>query len=113
MSTIPGYTLEAFLAWNYDIVVQDEPDPNPSLMIAEAMGTASQRRPVLTKEHFAQVVELFEDHRNGIEDWLDSFDPETQSWRTYSCYGYGGECVPDALYERGRQLIERFKTASQ
>ena len=89
MSSYPGRELEDYLMWLYDLVNDEiSDDPNPSLRIAEALGTATTRRPHVSKEQFGQILEVFEPYREQIEYWLSNFDDDTMSWRDYA--GYGG-----------------------
>ena len=83
MSSCPGTTLEAFLMWQHDLVVDGDSSANPSLEIAEAMGRVSNRKH-LTAIEFAGIVELYEGHRKEIESKLEQFDEETMSWRDYA-----------------------------
>ena len=84
MSSCPGSTLEDYLAWTFNVVVEGQDENNPSLGIAEMLGTATRRRDVLTKEDFAPIVKLFEDFRERVEGRLEDFDDDTQSWRDYA-----------------------------
>lgn len=104
MSSLPGFTLESFVAWNYDIVVEGQNDPNTSLQIAEALGTATQRRPRLTQEQFAKVVAIFEPHRERVEDRLGYFDEDCQSWRDYA--GYSFDFIADETYDEGKRVLQ-------
>ena len=54
MSSIPGYTLEEYMEWNYWGCVPEE------------------------------CAKLYEPHREAIEYWLSDFDEETQNWRDYA-----------------------------
>lgn len=90
MSSCPGYALEDYLAWNFNVVVEGRGENNPSLDIAEMLGTATRRRDVLTKEDFAPIVKLFEDCRERVECRLQDFDDDRQSWRDYA-----GACFDD------------------
>lgn len=38
MSSLPGFTLEAFLCWQYDLIVEGEEEANLSLGLAEFLG---------------------------------------------------------------------------
>lgn len=102
MSSIPGYTLEDFLAWNFDVVVNDS-ETNFSLGMAEALGNRP-RRPRLTAEQFAPIVELYEEHREKVEERLLDFDEECQSWRDYA--GCVFDFIPDELDEKARELLK-------
>lgn len=87
MSSIPGYTLEEFLAWEYNLVVEDLGEVNVSMGLAEVLGTATYARRTLTKEEFSKLVELYEPSREVVESALLDYDEEENgSWRTYGCY---------------------------
>jgi len=83
MSSIPGYTLEAFLAWQFNLVIIGQTDANASRGMAESLGNAIPR-PVLSNVQFAPLVALYEPHRETIERRLGDFDEDTQSWRGYA-----------------------------
>lgn len=85
MSSIPGYTLEIFLAWWYRVVVEEVKDGDFNNGMAEMLGTV-QPRPRITAKQFAPVVALFEPYREAIENMLDNFDEDNQSWRGYCCF---------------------------
>ena len=70
MSSLPGYTLEAFI------------------------GDAFFR---ITKEQEAKLVEFYESEREYIESKMLDFDEETQSWRDYRNSMF--ECLPEAPKE--------------
>lgn len=104
MSSLPGYFLEDFLMWNYDLIVEGDADANTSLKIAEALGMITRRRE-LTKQQFKPVVDLFEKYREDVERKLDDFDEDEQSWRDYA--GYGFDFIPEEIYDKGLKLINR------
>lgn len=83
MSSCPGYKLEDYISWLWDITVEDEPDSNISIGIAEMLGNVQSTRQHLTKGQFAELVTIYEPIRDTIEDVLLDFDEETQSWRMY------------------------------
>lgn len=83
MSSLPGYTMESFLIWLYDITVTNHDEANVSAGMAEMLGNVS-RRTNLTEEVFATIVEKYEPYREDIEYYLNEFDEETQSWRGYA-----------------------------
>lgn len=105
MSSIPGYTLEEFLAWNYNVIIEEQAESNVSIAMAEALG-AVPHRPFISQEKFAPVVALFEEHREAVEHRLDEFDEDEQSWRGYA--GNAFDFIPDELYEEGSVLIKKF-----
>lgn len=76
--------MEDYLAWAYGLNVQDAPESNTSLGMAEALGTAKHVRPVVTQEKFKELVALYEKHREKIEELLLDFDEDNQSWRGYA-----------------------------
>lgn len=85
MSSIPGYNLEAFLAWNFSITVESRGDANVSVAIAEVLGNVKPR-PHVSEDTFAKLVALYEPYRQVIENRLDAFDEDNQSWRSYAEY---------------------------
>jgi hypothetical protein len=104
MSSCPGSTLEDFLMWDFDLIVDGNGGANPSLQIAEAVGVQTRRRR-LTAEQFAPIVTLFEPHREQVEYKLGSYDEdENGSWRDYA--GYAFDFVPRTLYDQGLALID-------
>lgn len=92
MSSIPGLRLEDFVMWNHDIVVEDQPDANASLLIAEMVGYVPPRS-VLPAEQFAELVALYEPVRESVEQALVDFNEDSQSWRDYSVCIY----IPDEI----------------
>lgn len=85
MSSLPGYKLEDFVAWQWNLRVDGEAENNMSLGIAEALGNVAPR-PHITKEQFAPILAIYEPFREDIERRLCDFDEDTQSWRDYSQY---------------------------
>jgi hypothetical protein len=106
MSSLPGYTLEDFVAWQWNLVVDKAPENNISLGMAEALGN-SKPRPRLTKEQFAPIVAIYEPFREDIERRLADFDEDTQSWRDYSQY-VDADITPEMEAEAER-LVKEFK----
>src|ERR1700692_190176 len=84
MSEIPGYTLEKYLMWEFDLIVDDDDSANISLSYAERLGTAVSRRKRMSSELFAQVVAIFEEYRGMVEDRLADFDHQECGWRQYA-----------------------------
>jgi len=83
MSSKPGDTMEDFLAWQLDIVVENHGEANVSLGIAEALGNVLPRRRLSWKQ-FQFIVVVCEPLREDIERQLREFDEETScSWRDY------------------------------
>lgn len=103
MSSIPGPTLEAFLMWNYDLIVDGDGSGNLSRQLAEAIGTAPQRRREIDGDHFAKLVAIYEPYREMVEDRLSDFDEKTQSWRDYA--GHGFQFLPASLWDHGSKII--------
>lgn len=97
MSSIPGYTLDSFLLWNFDLVAEGHEEANLSLGLAEMLGTIPLR-PRLDREQFAKIVASFELHRERIEGLLSDYDPDT-SWRDYA--GYVFDWLPEYDIEKG------------
>lgn len=102
MSSLPGLTLESYVLWNYDLIVESQPDANFSLALAEALGNVS-RRPLINDELFKEILEPFELHREHVEELLRDFDEETQSWRDYA-----GTCF-DFLPDLGHLVVQHAK----
>lgn len=84
MSSFPGADLEDFLAWSYDLAVLGQEDANPSMRLAESLGTSIKVRPHITEEEFKELVSIFEPIRNTVEDLLLDFNEDSQSWRDYA-----------------------------
>lgn len=108
MSSIPGYTLEAFVAWQYDLIVEGESETNFSRGVAENMG-AAVHRPVLSKVQFKPLVAMYEPYRETIERRLDDFNEETQSWRGYA--EYVDLDVPLEIVEAAQEYVKVLTTA--
>lgn len=83
MSSIPGYTLEMFLKWLWNIRVVGTEEANVSVAMAELIGTVASR-PMIDEGTFKNIVSMYEQYRESIEDRLADFDEETQSWRSYA-----------------------------
>jgi hypothetical protein len=109
MSSQPGLTLEKFLMWDFDLVVDGDATANPSLQIAEAVGTIIAPRPRITSEQFAPVVALFEPYRFDVERRLQDFDNDDGSWRDYA--GYAFDFIPREPYLEAHKLLECVKAA--
>lgn len=103
MSSLPGYTLEAFLSWNYDLIVGGDGSANPSLQIAELLGTATRRRREITDAQMKELAKLFEHHRERVEYLLEDCG-EDYSWRQYAEHAF--DFITDAEYEAGFKQIE-------
>lgn len=108
MSSIPGYTLEAFLAWQYNLIIEGEEENNFSRGMAESIG-AAVRRPVLSKVQFKPLVAMYEPYREVIERRLGDFNEETQSWRGYA--EYVDLDVPLDVVEASEHYVKTLCTA--
>ena len=74
MSSCPGSTLEQYLEWSLGVV------PSP------------------------EVISLFEEYRERVEDLLLNFDEEkTGSWRTYSFNAF--DFIPEETYTKAQKLL--------
>ncbi len=102
MSSLPGFSLESFLLWNFDLVVDGEDEANISLGLAEWLGNIKPR-PRMSPEKFAELVAIFEPHREQVEYKLSAFDEETQSWRDYA--GYAFDWLPTLSDEQRAALF--------
>lgn len=105
MSSIPGYSLEEYLAWCFSITVEDLGETNVSVGMAEALGKVLPR-PAMSKACFAKLVSYFEPHRHEVEDRLMDFDEENQSWRDYA--GYAFDFIPEELNVFGERFVKLF-----
>lgn len=103
MSSLPGYTLEAFLMWQYGLIVDGDGSANVSRQLAELLGTAPRPRQRLTAEQFAPVATLYAPYREEVERRLTDFDEDTQSWRDYTSYAF--DFIPEGLYARSLALL--------
>jgi len=107
MSTCPGRYLEDYVKWEYDLLVEDTKDANASLEIADALGLSTKQRLVFTQEEFAELLNIFEPHREVVEHLLDEFDEEEQSWRGYTgCIDF---VLPNNIDVEAWQIINRIK----
>lgn len=77
MSSLPGYTLEDYISWQWDVVAPSV-DGNVSLRIAEGLGMPSRRK-AITAVQFQRIVAIYEPLRHYVEKRLDEFDDESQS----------------------------------
>ena len=103
MSSLPGYTLESFVAWQWNLIVEELPESNVSLGMAEFFGTVSRRK-TLTQTEFKEIISLYLPYRQIIEGRLADFDEETQSWR-----GYAEVVDPDIPEEVQRKIGQLVK----
>lgn len=102
MSSCPGSTLEDYLMWDLDLIVEDQNQANESLRIAEALGVKTRRK-LITQLEFNPIVALFEPHREVVEYLLQDFDDDTQSWRDYAGASFG--FISETLYDQARALL--------
>lgn len=86
------------------MVVEDLDEANTSLGLAELLGYTKCQRSQLTKQQFIGLVEMFETHRDHIENLLSAFDEETQSWRDYA--GYAFSFLPDELDQKVEDYLK-------
>jgi hypothetical protein len=108
MSSLPGFYLEDYLAWRYNLRVEDSAEANASLGIAEALGLVLHgHRPLLSSEQFEPLVALFEPLRDQIERLLLDFDGETMSWRTYG--GSAFDLITAELHRQAKDYLASFK----
>lgn len=110
MSSRPGLDLQDYVAWMFDVVVQDQADPNFSLAAAELLGTAVCRRRIAQSD-FKKVIRLFEPWRVQIEDKLLDFNEDTQSWRDYACYAF--DFVPNHLLNLAYLMLRKPQAISK
>lgn len=103
MSSLPGYTLEDFVAWQWNLIVEEQSESNVSLGMAEFFGTVSRRK-TLTQTEFKEIISLYLPYRQVIEERLADFDEETQSWR-----GYAEVVDPDIPEEVQRKIGQLVK----
>lgn len=106
MSSCPGYTLEAFLCWQYNIIVEGRDDANFSLGLAEHIGNIPPRL-ILTETQFQSIINLFEQYREQVEDRLSDFDEDELSWRSYA--GYAFDFIPEDIYQCAESIIAEMK----
>jgi hypothetical protein len=107
MSSLPGFSLESFLLWNYDLTADDSGEANISRGLAEALGTAPQHRQNITQEQLKTLTAMFEHLREIIEARLLDFDEENQSWRDYGA----GVCdyISDELHVSGTVYLQTLR----
>lgn len=105
MSTLPGLSLESYVMWDLDLIVDGDTTANPSLMLAELLGTSNYRKR-LTGEQFKPILQLYEPYRVDIESRLLSFDEdgeEAGSWRDYA--GSAFAFIPDTVRQQARHIL--------
>lgn len=101
--------MESYLMWELNITVEDLHDANESREMAEILGNV-ERRPHLSAEQFAPIVEMFELYREQIEHSLSRYNEEYQSWRDYA--GYAFDFIPEDLIEQARAMIAGCEAAA-
>lgn len=110
MSSIPGRSLEDYIAWNYNIVVIGEDENNVSLGLAEAIGTFKPRSR-LTKGQFKVILDHFETKRDEIEEGLLDFDEEDHgSWRDYCSFPMQRGFTDEEVRKIDEQVFNYLKT---
>jgi hypothetical protein len=99
MSSLPGLSLEDFVAWQHSVVVEGQSDPNFSVGMAEFLSNVPLR-PRIEENYFNKVLKLYEPWRVQVEDRLRDFDEETQSWRSYAsyCFTFLPKAIEDVAY---------------
>ena len=108
MSSLPGFKMEDYLAWCFNIGAQNNPEANASLGIAEMLGIAPHNvRPVLTQEQFKPLVDMFEPFREQIENRLSDFDDDAMSWRSYACSAF--DFITDAHDKTARKYLATLR----
>ena len=106
MSSLPGYTLEAFISWNFDLVIEDLGETNVSLGMAELLGNIAPRK-TMSKEKFTELITtFFEPYRESVELYLGWFDGDSQSWRDYSACVF--DCIPEPILDNALAWIRLF-----
>lgn len=105
MSSCPGLTLEAFIAWEWNLLVEGYESSNMSLFLVETIfGTESRKK--LSLLQFEQIVDLYEPYREEVEYRLEDFDKDWQSWRDYA--GNIFAIIPPEIRQEANQLIINF-----
>lgn len=102
MSSLPGLTLEAFVAWQWNLVVQDQPENNFSLGMAEYLGVQTHRT-TLTKEQFAQIIVLYEPYRLSNFVYVDG---EVQGYIKGLIPQSHDHAVPPYYLEKSVSLVD-------
>jgi len=105
MSTIPGFQLEDYVAWELNVVVDDRNDPNISLQMAEMLGNISPRRRLSAESFDKLIATYFEEYRQPVEYLLNEFDDSTQSWRDYAGAAFG--FIGDSVWTRALIAIKQ------
>jgi len=106
VSSLPGYKLEDYVAWNWNLRVDGEAENNMSLGLAELLGSIKPR-PGITKEQFAPILAIYEPFREDVERRLEDFDEDTQSWRDYAQYVCPD--ISDELEAKAEALVKELR----
>lgn len=96
-----GRKLEDFIKFDLQIVVNIE-HKNPALFIKE-MDSWLVQPTVLEKWQFDKIVELFEPYRCEVEQCLDKFNEEEDTWINYTKYNL--VYIPIEVYEAVHRLL--------
>lgn len=88
--------------WQYDLIVDGDGGANPSLQIAEALGTNTRRKQI-TSAQFAPLIALFEPQREYVERRLSQFEDDNMSWRDYA--GYSFDDIPKEIESRAIEIL--------
>lgn len=111
MSSIPGYTLDSFIKWNFNITVTDTDDANFSVAVAEVYNDKVIRRPNLTQDQFLVIMDIYSPYKESIEERLADFDEENQSWRSYA--EFVDIDVPESVNNRVSDYLTKLKVNYQ
>jgi hypothetical protein len=102
MSHCPGYTLEAYLTYAFDLLVEEH---------STAIRAFYAYQKILSPEQFASLVKIFESCREGVEsrldDYMDGGEEDHGSWRDWEDNVHGR--VPDEIWKLGREYINSLK----
>lgn len=101
MSSRPGWTLEEFVMWEHDLIVDGDDGANESLRISEWMGQPT-RRVSITKEQFMPILSLYEPYRKQVESLLSDFNDDEQSWRDYA--GYAFDFITANVFKQANEI---------
>jgi hypothetical protein len=91
MSYCPGRTLEDYLGWAFSLIVVDK----DNMVQSDGWRATYAGQHVITTEQFAEIVALYESHREHIEYLLDEFDEDETGWRQYASSAFN-DISPDA-----------------
>lgn len=105
MSSRPGFTLESYVMWNHDLIVDGDTSANLSVSIAEACGTSTRNRKQLAAAEFTPMLNVYEPFREQVEHALSEFDDDNQSWRDYS--GYAFDFIPRDVFAKAEAVISK------